>query len=140
LPAEIERGIMLNKLVVLAMLVAVVLVCGACNSAGDGSLGAIRVEPATATASASAETPDNQVRFVAWPEWNGGFHPTSNLGNVDWASSDPVNAPISNVRDVTHGVATCLHVGTGPVTITATAPKESGSSEIITGTAMLTCN
>jgi hypothetical protein len=131
---------MLNKLVVLAMLAAVVLVCGSCNSAGDGSLKAIRVDPATATASASAATPNNQVRFVAWPEWNGGFHPASNLGNVDWASSDPVNAPISNVRDVTHGVATCLQVAAGPVTISATAPKETGSSETITGTATLTCN
>lgn len=131
---------MLSKLIVLTMLAAIVLVCGSCNSAGDGALRAIRVDPATATATASAATPDNQVRFVAWPEWNGGFHPASNLGNVDWASSDPVNAPISNVRDVTHGVATCLHVANGPVTITATAPKETGSSEPIAGTATLTCN
>ena len=131
---------MLNKLVVLAMLVVLVLIWGSCNSAGDGSLRAIRVDPSTATVSATAAAPNNQVRFVAWPEWNGGFHPTSSLGNVDWTSSDPQNVPISNVRDVTHGVATCLHSATGPVTITATAPKETGSSETITGTATLTCN
>jgi len=80
------------------------------------------VVPATAIADHAAAAPGNQQAF------NVGFVPPFPTGcavpafvtspqNFTWVSSDPVNAPISNAKDATAGVATCVGATTVPVTI-----------------------
>jgi hypothetical protein len=93
------------------------------------------VMPATAAADHAATAPGNQQAF------NVGFvgsMPGCAIPQViaapssyTWVSSDPVNAPISNVA-ATAGVATCVGATTVPVTI-------SINSNATVAVATLTC-
>ena len=56
-----------------------------------------------------------------------------------WSTSDPADVSISNARNNTNGIATCLHATPGPVTVTATTQGVNGSPTL-TGTATLMCN
>jgi hypothetical protein len=70
------------------------------------------VLPATATADHTAASPGDQqgfdVGFLAAPP--GCAVPQLVLSPQDfvWVSSDPINAPISNAKDATAGIATCV--------------------------------
>jgi len=69
------------------------------------------VLPATATADHTAASPGDQqgfdVGFLTPPP--GCAVPQLVLSPQDfvWVSSDPINAPISNAKDATAGIATC---------------------------------
>jgi len=90
------------------------------------------VLPATATADHMAASPGDQqafdVGYVAAPQGCG--VPATNViagpQSYVWVSSDPINAPISNAKDATAGVATCVGattatISTNPVNSIATA-------------------
>jgi len=112
-----------------------VLGCAVASTANNCSLKA-GVLPALASADHSAAAPGNQASF------NVGFVPpfptgcavpaiVQNPANFTWVSSDPVNAPISNVA-ATAGVATCV----GPTTVPATISVSSTTNVEV---ATLTC-
>jgi hypothetical protein len=97
----------------------------------------VGVLPAMATADHMAATPGNQQAFnvgFVGPFPAGCAVPAfvNNPQNFTWVSSDPVNAPISNAKDATAGVDTCVGTTTVPATI-STSP--AGSIEAAT----LTC-
>jgi energy-converting hydrogenase Eha subunit A len=92
--------------------------------------------PATAVADHTAAAPGNQqafnVGFVTVPADGCALPlPVTKPQYFTWVSSDPVNAPISNVA-ATAGVATCVGATTVPATI-------SVSSVANVQTAALTC-
>jgi hypothetical protein len=90
--------------------------------------------PATAVASHTAAAPGNQQAFeVSFVSPCGLPLPALTPQGFTWASSDPVNAPISNVA-ATAGVATCVGATTVPVTISV-SPNGYGAVEVAT----LTC-
>ena len=93
------------------------------------------VLPATATADHSAASPGNQQAF------NVGFasaipgcpYPLTNViagpQNYLWVSSDPIHAPISNAKDATAGVATCVGATTATI---STSPAGSSTPATLT--------
>jgi hypothetical protein len=94
------------------------------------------VLPATATANHTAASPGDQQAFnVGYVSVTQGCAvPATNViagpQSYVWVSSDPVNAPISNAKDVTAGVATCVGATTATI---STSPVNS------IATATLTC-
>jgi hypothetical protein len=93
------------------------------------------VVPTTAVASHTAAAPGNQATFdVGFVDVAPGCAVPAYIANpasFTWVSSDPVNAPISNVA-ATAGVATCVGTTMIPATI-------SVSSEANVQVATLTC-
>jgi hypothetical protein len=109
-----------------------------CSAAPTSSVACsykLGVLPATANADHSASAPGNQVSFnVGYVSVSPGCAiPASEAGpqTYTWESSDPLNAPISNVA-ATAGVATCA----GPTTVPA---KISVSNVANVEVATLTC-
>ncbi len=89
----------------------------------------------------SALPPGNQVQFIAFGNdaTAGCLFFQSNLMNVAWTVSDTQNITISNAKDTTYGVATCINATTGPVTVTATLPSDLNNGTTATGTSNMTC-
>lgn len=94
--------------------------------------------PASATANHSAAAPGNQVSFGVGFALGPGSASTCGIpalviapSEFTWVSSDPINAPISNVA-ATAGVATCVGATTVPATISVSS---TGSIQV----AKLTC-
>jgi hypothetical protein len=88
------------------------------------------VFPVTATADHMAASPGDQVGFdvgyVATPQGCAVPAVVISPQAFVWVSSDPINAPISNAKDATAGVATCVGattatISTNPVNSIATA-------------------
>jgi hypothetical protein len=94
------------------------------------------VLPASATADHTVAAPGNQVAFdvgfIDVPVGCGIPAYAINPQSFTWVSSDTVNAPISNAKDATAGVATCLGATTLPVTISVVSTTSIA-------TATLTC-
>jgi hypothetical protein len=94
------------------------------------------VLPTSAVADHAATAPGNQVAFnVGYTNVPTGCAiPALVISPQDftWVSSDPVNAPISNAKDATAGVATCVGATTLPVTISIVSTSS-------VATAALTC-
>jgi hypothetical protein len=92
------------------------------------------VLPATATADHTAASPGDQqgfnVGYVAAPQGCAVPAVVISPQAFVWVSSDPVNAPISNAKDATAGVATCVGATTATI---STSPVGS------IATATLTC-
>jgi hypothetical protein len=102
---------------------------------------AISITPSTATIDHSSPAPGNQQAFNAFTNNNGcaapGVFLVVRYTDAVWSSSDPTDAPISNMAGATYGVATCLNAINGPVTITAT---RTSSGQTLVGKATLMCN
>ena len=96
---------------------------------------------ASSTADHSAIAPGNQVHFVAFGSGltAGCVAAQSNLMNVTWSVSDAPNVTISNAKDTTFGVATCVNASNGPVTVTATLPSDLNNGTTAKGTSTMTC-
>ena len=113
-----------------------------CGTSNECSFGSLSVSPRTATADHAAPPPGNSQRFLAF----GGDLPsgcaavTSNLMNVTWSVSDPVNVTISNAQDSTFGTATCIASTPTSVTVTATLPAGKNNGSQVAGEAALACN
>jgi hypothetical protein len=95
------------------------------------------VLPAATVADHTAAAPGNQqafdVSFVDIPPGCDAPLPLLTPQGFTWTSSDPVNAPISNVA-ATAGVATCVGATTVPATIST---NSAGYGAV--AVAMLTC-
>src|SRR5215471_13792799 len=112
-----------------------------CGGSGnhDCNMTAVSISPASAIANHSAAPPGNQQRFIPGPVLPPGCPPPPlPFGFATWSVSDPVNVSISNAKDQTNGVATCMAATAGAITVTATATNGNGTTA--SGTAMLTCN
>jgi hypothetical protein len=94
--------------------------CAVSTSATNDCVYHEGVLPAAAVADHTAAAPDNQqafyVSFVDIPPGCDAPLPLLTPQGFTWTSSDPVNAPISNVA-ATAGVATCVGATTVPATI-----------------------
>jgi hypothetical protein len=94
------------------------------------------VLPASATADHTAAAPGNQIAFdvgyVSVPVGCAIPALAINPQAFTWVSSDTINAPISNAKDATAGVATCVGATTVPVTISVVSTDSIA-------TATLTC-
>lgn len=122
----------------LFLLALVVAGCGGNTMTPDCSLQQITVSPQTSTANHLA-TPGNAQQFLAFGVAAPGCAVAqSNLTSATWSVSDSTNVSISNVHDLTYGVATCKAATAGAVTVTATVPSAKGGN--IVATAALTCN
>lgn len=130
------RSFRLASLVITAFLVSVG--CGGSQQSCD--LTALSVSPSTGNADHTTSSPGNQVQFFAGPVAKGQCVAAAcvNCWGQTWTTSDPVNVSISNNAN-DNGTATCLGSTNGAITITATAPVASKSSQNVTGTATLTC-
>jgi len=132
----------MNKLLTVAILfVAGVLICASCGSNQPNcDLTALSVTPSSTTADHAVSAPGNQVQFVASPVTKGQCAAGAcvNCWGQTWTVSDPVSVSISN-ESLDNGAATCLGKTNGAVTVTATAPKASRSTQTVSGTAKLTC-
>ena len=104
--------------------------CGAAPQAKINCTLTQAVLPATATADHAVASPGDQVAFdvgyVAAPQGCAVPAVVISPQAFVWVSSDPVNAPISNAKDATAGVATCVGattatISTNPVNSIATA-------------------
>jgi hypothetical protein len=117
--------------------------CGGGTAATHCSIKAIRVSPDSATVDHNAAAPGNSVQFLAFQTASdeGCAFAQSNLLNVTWSLSDPVNATISNSHDqgnANFGRATCVNASPAPITVMATAPSGAGSN--VSASATLKCN
>jgi hypothetical protein len=99
--------------------------CAVKPAANSGCTLVEDIFPATATADHSAAAPGNQVSFGVGFAVGPGSAATCGIpalvpapSDFTWVSSDPINAPISNVT-ATAGVATCVGSTTVPATISA---------------------
>ena len=102
--------------------------CGVAPASGAFSNCTVKEEilPLTAMASHTAAAPGNQqafnVVFYTVPAVGCPLPlPVTTPQGFTWVSSDPVNAPISNVA-ATAGVATCVGATTVPATISVSSP------------------
>jgi hypothetical protein len=114
--------------------------CGAAPQAKINCTLTQAVLPATTTADHTAASPGNQgafdVGYVAAPEGCAVPAIVVSPQAFVWVSSDPVNAPISNAKDATAGVATCVGATTATISA-ANPPTLTGGPAIATAT--LTC-
>jgi hypothetical protein len=90
----------------------------------------------------SPRSAGKQVRFAAFGSGliAGCTSTQSNLMNVTWSVTDAQNVTISNTKDVTFGVATCVNATSGPVTVTATLSSDLNNGVPARGTSTMTCN
>jgi hypothetical protein len=122
-------------------LVALTLV----QACGNGSYGcffaSVTVSGSSDAADHSSLSPGNSVRFAAFGSGltAGCFAAQSNLMNVVWSVSDPKNVSISNAKDQTYGVATCLGATSGAVTVTATLMADTNSGVDSSGSSTMVC-
>jgi len=131
-----QKPVKLTFLLVAAILVS--LDCG--NTQQNCDLTALSVTPSGATADHAVSSPGNQVQFFASPVTKSQCAAAAcvNCWGQTWTVSDAVNVSISN-ESLDNGTATCLGKTNGEVTVTATAPIASKSTQTVTGTAKLTC-
>ncbi|HSK43494.1 MAG TPA: hypothetical protein VLA83_06360 [Candidatus Binatia bacterium] len=89
-------------------------------------LAAIKVFPASATASHTVSPPGNTQHYDAFASAStpvlGCFEALGSLQTATWSVSDNTNISISNVHDATFGTATCNGATSGAATVTATVP------------------
>lgn len=110
--------------------------CGGSTMPSCGAAG-ILISPPTATVNHAASPPGNSESFVASPKFPiipGCPAITAAPINSNWSVSDP-SVHLSATQGTTI-TATCTAALTNPATVTAT----SADSQMLTGTAALTCN
>jgi len=112
--------------------------CGG-NSNNGCFIESIRVSPGSATVDHTAAPPGNTVQFAAFADSvpQGCAIALSNLGNVIWSVSDPVNASIGSTPGPGFGVATCKAAAPGTVNVKAVLNQIDFAP--IEATASLTC-
>ena len=117
-------------------------VLAGCENSHVCASGALNVSPQNAVADHSAPTPANSQLFLAFGAGLpvGCVATQSNLINVVWSVSDPIDVSISNMQGNTFGTASCINSTAVPVTITATLPASANHNKSVSGTATLTCN
>ena len=127
------------ELFAIALISAVLAGCGNSHVCASGAL---NVSPQNAVADHSAPTPANSQLFLAFGAGlpAGCSATQSNLINVIWSVSDPIDVSISNTQGNAFGTASCINSTAVPVTITATLPASANHSKSVSGTATLTCN
>src|SRR2546423_10359065 len=118
----------------LGSVITAVLIVTACAQQ-NCRLNALSVVPSSTTADHVATAPGNQVQFFATGTVPNGCTSTAcvNCYRQTWTVSDPVNVSISNNAN-DNGTATCKGATNGPITVTATAPAGTGSTQTLTGT------
>ena len=130
--------------------------CAALTGCAAGSPGAnctggfaVSVSPASATATAGAMPPGNQVQFVGTARATAPPGcPVPALVQLEyaaWTNPDPKDIQISSANDNSNGVAVCTGPTAGPVTltgvfapITLTGPA-GGGADGLTSSVQLTC-
>ncbi len=128
--------------VALIFLIFAAVILLSCGSTVVCAFHSVNVSGSTSVAvDHSALPPGNQARFTAFGNdaTAGCAFFQSNLMNVTWTVSDTQNVSISNTKDATYGVATCINATTGPVTVTATLPSDLNNGTTATGTSNMTC-
>jgi len=127
------------KLFAIVLVSAVLAGCGNSHVCASGAL---NVSPQNAVADHSAPTPANSQLFLAFGAGlpAGCSATQSNLINVIWSVSDPIDVSISNTQGNAFGTASCINSTAVPVTITATLPASANHNKSVSGTATLTCN
>ena len=122
-----------------AMLCFVLAGCGG-NTNNRCFIGSITVSPGSATVDHTAAPPGNTQQFAAFagsvPQ--GCAVAQSNLTNVIWSVSDPVNVSIGSTPGPSFGIATCNAATAGAVTVTGTLNQTDFAP--VKATASLTCN
>ena len=122
-----------------AMLCFVLAGCGG-NTNNRCFIGSITVSPGSATVDHTAAPPGNTQQFAAFagsvPQ--GCVVAQSNLTNVIWSVSDPVNVSIGSTPGPSNGLATCNAATAGAVTVTGTLNQTDFAP--VKATATLTCN
>jgi len=133
----------MQKHVILTSLMAgaILLSVGCGSTTPNCNLSALSVTPTIAAADHTLAAPGDKIQFFAGPVGAKGCAAAAcvNCWGQTWTVSDPVNVSISNDAG-DNGTATCLGATNGAVTVTATAPVASKSTQTVTGTATLTCN
>src|SRR5207244_400364 len=125
------------KLFAIVLVSAVLAGCGNSHVCASGAL---NVSPQNAVADHSAPTPANSQLFLAFGAGlPAGSATQSNLINVIWSVSDPIDVSISNTQGNAFGTASCINSTAVPVTITATLPASANHNRSVSGTATLTC-
>jgi len=103
-------------------------------------IGSITVSPGAAIADHTAAPPGNTQQFAAFAASvpQGCAIVQSNLTNVIWSVSDPVNVSIGSTPGPSNGLATCNAATAGTVTVTGTLNQTDFAP--VKATATLTCN
>jgi hypothetical protein len=137
--ADFSRVKKYGKLFVMTLVSAVLVGCGNSHVCAFDTL---NVSPQNAVADHSAPTPANSQPFLAFGYGlpAGCSATQSNLINVIWSVSDPIDVSISNMQGNTFGTASCINSTAVPVTITATLPASANHDKSASGIATLTCN
>ncbi|MGZ4787687.1 MAG: hypothetical protein ACXVZX_04150 [Terriglobales bacterium] len=129
-----------KKHALLASVFALLLLQGCGNFSGCfySNLG---VTGSAESADHTSVPPGNTIVFLAFGSGTntGCFSTQSNLTNVTWSVSDTENVRISNAKDQTYGVATCLQSTSGPVTVTATLPSDLNNGVTASGISTMSC-
>ncbi len=127
----------------LGLLLAAIALATACGDENQGCHWiALTVTPPSATADHTATAPGNQAQFAANGVISSGCVVPACVNctqGVTWSVSDPMNVSLSPVDGQSVVNATCMGATNGAVTVTATVPITSGSSQTVSGTASLTC-
>jgi len=112
--------------------------CGGSNS--KCFIEGISVSPGSATVDHAALPPGNTQQFAAFATSvpKGCVVAQSNLTNVIWSVSDPVNVSIGSTPGPSFGIATCKAATAGAVTVTGTLNQADFAP--VSAAASLTCN
>lgn len=128
-----------------ALLAAFTVLCFALAGCGGDTnnrcfIGSITVSPGSATVDHAAAPPGNTQQFAAFagsvPQ--GCAVAQSNLTDVIWSVSDPVNVSIGSTPGPSFGIATCKAATAGAVTVTGTLNQTDFAP--VKATATLICN
>jgi hypothetical protein len=127
-----------------ALAAAATVLCFALAGCGGNNnrcfIGSITVSPGAATVDHAAAPPGNTQQFAAFAASapQGCAVAQSNLTNVIWSVSDPVNVSIGGTPGPSNGLATCKAATAGAVTVTGTLNQTDLAA--VKATATLTCN
>jgi hypothetical protein len=128
-----------------ALSAATMVLCLALTGCGGSTnnrcfIGSITVSPGSAIADHTAAPPGNTQQFAAFAASvpQGCAIVQSNLPNVIWSVSDPVNVSIGSTPGPSNGLATCNAATAGAVTVTGTLNQTDFAP--VKATATLTCN
>ncbi len=129
----------IGLLTVCILLLILLAGCGG-NTNSQCKIFSINVSPSAATADHNAASPGNSQQFAAFVAsgQSGCAFAQSNLTNVIWSVSDPVNVSIGSVQGPSFGLATCKAAASGAVTVTGTLNQTDFAP--VKATASLTCN
>lgn len=115
---------------------------GGCGGSGNNQcfIQSITVSPPSATADHAAASPGNQQQFAAFASKvpQDCAVTQSNLTNVLWSVSDPVNVDIGATSGPSFGAATCKAATSGAITVKATLNQADFAP--VEATASFTCN